>query len=78
MPREPLPPSPRAPTSAELVQRLDKDITWLKRRGVWTRAMFERAVARYIDAQASTENLDDFVARHADATWLDALNRRAG
>lgn len=79
MPREPLPPmSLRAPTPAELVQRLEKDIAWLKRRGAWTRPMFERAVARYIDARASIEQLDAFVARHADAAWLDAENRRAG
>jgi hypothetical protein len=79
MPREHLPPmSPRAPTSVELVQRLEKDIAWLKRRDVWTRAMFERAVARYIDARASTEQLDAFVARHADPTWLASVSRRAG
>jgi len=76
MSREPLPPmNPRAPTSAELVQRLEKDIAWLKRRGLWTRSMFERAVARYIDAQASAEHLDSFVARHADSSWLGSLSR---
>jgi hypothetical protein len=68
----------RAPTPVELVQRLEKDIAWLKRRGLWTRSMFERAVARYIDAQASTEHLDVFVARHADPAWLGSLSRRAG
>ncbi len=79
MSREPLPlMSPRAPTSAELVQRLETDIAWLKRRGLWTRTLFERAVSRYIDAQASTEKLDAFVARHADANWLGSLDRRAG
>jgi hypothetical protein len=67
----------RAPTTAEQVQRLEKDIEWLKRRGLWTRALFERAVARYIDAQASTQHLDAFVARHADAKWLGPLRRRA-
>jgi hypothetical protein len=69
---------PRAPTAAELIERLEKDIAWLKRRGFWTRAMFERAVARYIDAQASTQNLDAFVARHADPSWLGGLRKRVG
>jgi hypothetical protein len=68
----------RAPTATELIQRLEKDIAWLKRRGLWTRAMFERAVARYIDAQASTQHLDGFVARHADPSWIGSLGRRAG
>jgi hypothetical protein len=65
-------------TPAELVQRLEKDIAWLKRRGFWTRMMFERAVARYIDAQGSTQHLDAFVARHADPAWLGSLHRRVG
>jgi hypothetical protein len=71
-------PSARVPSTAEFVLRLEKDIEWLKRRGFWTRAMFERAVARYIEAQASTQHLDAFVARHADPAWLGSPRQRTG
>lgn len=67
----------REPTSKQLLIRLEKDIDWLKRRDLWTRALFETAVLRYVEARGSTEGLDSFTARHKIAklkknSWIPA------
>ena len=62
--------------SARLIDRLERDISWLKRRNLWTRPLFERAVARYVEANGSTTDLDAFVRRHGASAWIEpALER---
>lgn len=54
----------REPTSKQLLIRLEKDIDWLQRRGLWTRELFEIAVLRYVEARGSTEGLERFSEKH--------------
>jgi hypothetical protein len=58
------------PSDDELLQRLERDVAWLESRGLWTRALFERAVARYLNARRSAEGLDDFARRHGAEEWM--------
>jgi hypothetical protein len=55
---------------ARLMDRLERDIAWLKRHNLWTRSLFERAVARYVEANGSTADLDAFVTRHGADAWF--------
>jgi hypothetical protein len=53
------------PSSEVLLGRLEADIAWLKRRRLWSRSLFERAVNRFMQATHSTSGLEGFVAVHA-------------
>jgi len=54
------------PSREQLLDRLERDIAWLKQQHLWSRTFFERAISRYIDNGRSTEGLEAFVARHGD------------
>ena len=53
------------PSAEQLLRRLEADIAWLKRRRLWSRSLFERAVERFVAATRSTVGLEAFVALHA-------------
>lgn len=63
------------PSSQQLLTRLEKDIQWLQRRGLWTRSLFEKAVLRYVEAKGSTDGLERFSERHkignsTQSSWI--------
>jgi len=60
---------PRTIDRALLNERLERDIAWLKRRNLWTERLFERAVARYVEANGSAAGLDEFLDRHGATAW---------
>jgi hypothetical protein len=66
------PSSPAEPSDEQLLERLERDIAWLKSHGAWGCSFFERAVRRYVDARRSTRGLEDFVRRHGEPRESDA------
>lgn len=60
----------RTPSTEELLERLERDVAWLRRRHLWTRRLFERAMRRYVHANGSPAGLDAFALRHDAEEWL--------
>ena len=53
------------PSRQQLLERLERDIVWLKQHRLWSRSFFERAVRRYINDGRTTAGLEAFITRHA-------------
>lgn len=62
------------PSTAQLLARLEKDIAWLKSRSLWSHALYERGVRRFLAAQGSTSGLAEFEQSHAPKVSVKTWN----